>query len=197
MKRFSSVDDYLEAHEPWRETLTALRDIMLCSGLEETVKWGAPCYTLNGKNVLGLGAFKSYCGVWFYQGALLTDPAKVLVNAQQGKTKAMRQWRFQALEEIDKALVAEYVAEAVKNQQQGHEIKADRSKPVTVPPELAAALEADLEIADAFDQLTKGRQREYTDYISEAKRARTKQARLEKILPMIRAKQGLHDKYRK
>lgn len=173
-----------------------LRSIMLHSGLEETVKWGAPCYTLRGKNVLGLGAFKSYCGVWFYQGALLKDPKKVLVSAQKGKTKALRQWRFQAVEDIDEKLVAEYVAEAVENQRQGREIKADRRKPVTLPPELTGALKTDVEAATAFEKLTKGKQREYAEYISEAKRDETKQKRIEKILPMIRAKQGLHDRYR-
>ncbi|HUV12768.1 MAG TPA: DUF1801 domain-containing protein, partial [Acidobacteriota bacterium] len=188
---------YIEAHEPWCETLKLLRNIMRRSELAETVKWGAPCYTLEGKNVLGLGAYKSYCGIWFFQGALLKDPAKVLVNAQEGKTKALRQWRFQAVQDIDETLVAAYVAEAVENQRGGREIKADRRKPVTIPPELTKALEADVEAAAAFNHLTNGKQREYVEHIAEAKRSETKRKRLEKILPMIREKRGLHDRYRK
>ena len=57
--------------------------------LLETIKWGVPVYTLNDKNVLGMGAFKSYVGIWFFQGAFLDDPQKKLINAQEGKTKAL------------------------------------------------------------------------------------------------------------
>ena len=69
-------------------------------GLEETVKWGGPVYVADGKNIVGLGAFKSYFALWFFQGALLADQEKVLVNAQEGRTKALRQWRFENKREI-------------------------------------------------------------------------------------------------
>ena len=73
MKRYSSVDDYIEGVGLWNKELRQLRQVLRSTRLEETVKWGAPCYTLNGKNVVGLGAFKSYVGLWFFQGALLKD----------------------------------------------------------------------------------------------------------------------------
>ena len=100
MKRYKSVDDYIAGAEHWQVELIRLREILQSTKLEETVKWGAPCYTHNGKMVVGLGAFKSYVGLWFHQGALLSDPEKVLINAQEGKTKALRQWRFSSLKEI-------------------------------------------------------------------------------------------------
>lgn len=90
MKRANSVDDYIKTSDNWQDELVQLRGILAATGLVEEVKWGAPCYTSNGENVVGIGAFKSYFGLWFFQGALLRDDQKVLVNAQEGKTKALR-----------------------------------------------------------------------------------------------------------
>jgi uncharacterized protein YdeI (YjbR/CyaY-like superfamily) len=92
MLRYKTVDEYILNSKNGIEILLVLRDIINTTELKETIKWGVPCYTINGKNVLGLGAFKSYVGIWFFQGALLNDTAKVLRNAQDDKTKAMRQW---------------------------------------------------------------------------------------------------------
>ena len=197
MDRFKTVDAFVEAQGKWKEAIVKLRELALESGMEETVKWGGPCYTINGKNVLGLGAFKSYVGIWFHQGALLSDPYKVLINAQEGTTKALRQWRFNNIDEIDETGIKTYVAEAIENQKQGIVIKADRNKQLSLPPELMHALVNNPQAKACFDELTKGKQREYAEYIAEAKREDTKQKRLEKVLPMILVKRGLNDKYRR
>lgn len=52
----------------WREALVRLRGFVQRTELVEMVKWGGPCYTLDDKLVLGLGAFKSYVGILFHQG---------------------------------------------------------------------------------------------------------------------------------
>ncbi len=196
MQRYETVDEFIENAEHWQEELIRLREILQSTKLVETVKWGGPCYTHNGKMLVGLGGFKSYFGLWFHQGALLSDPEKVLINVQEGKTKALRQWRFQSKKDIKARLIKAYVKEAIELQEAGKEIKADRSKPFVVPPELAAAFKKNKKAKAAFDELTKGRQREYADYIADAKREETKLKRLEKILPMLAAGVGLHDKYR-
>ena len=51
-------------------------------------------------------------------------------------------------------------------------------------------------LASAFKKLTPGKQREYANHISEAKRDATKESRLQKITPMIIEGKGLHDKYK-
>jgi len=196
MKRSKTVDEYIESTEKWRAELIRLRKILRSTDLEETVKWGAPCYTCDGKNVVGLGAFKSYLGLWFFQGALLADKSKVLINAQEGKTKALRQWRFTSSKEINASLIKAYVNEAIELQRQGAAIKPDRGRPVEVPPQLKRALAGNKTASRAFNALTPGKQREYADYISSAKREETRSKRLEKIIPMIAAGQGLHDRYR-
>ena len=196
MKRHKTVEDYIASHAEWASELTRLREILQATELEETVKWGAPCYTLDGKNLVGIGAFKSYFGLWFFQGALLADAAGVLINAQEGKTKALRQWRMQSKRDIKVRTIKSYVREAIAVQRSGAEIKPARNRPVEVPTELDAALRRSRKTRAAFDGLTPGKQREYANYIAEAKRADTKDKRVAKILPMIAAGKGLNDKYR-
>lgn len=196
MKRYESVDAYIDGHPEYVAELTKLREILLSSGLEETVKWGGPCYTCNGKNVIGIGAFKSYFGLWFYQGALIEDSHDVLINAQEGKTKALRQWRMQTAKDIKPRILKSYLKKAIAVAESGEEIKPNRSKPVVVPPEMKKALKANPKAGKNYAAMTKGKQREYADYISSAKRAETKQTRLVKIQPMLEQNIGLNDKYR-
>ncbi len=196
MKSFKTADDYFNSQDQWQDELGELRAILQSTELEECVKWGAPCYTLDGKNVIGIAGFKSYFGLWFHNGALLEDPDGVLINAQEGKTKALRQWRFQSKKDIKKRLLKSYIKEAIELQRQGKEIKPTRNAAVEVPPQLKTALNKHRGAKKAFSALTPGCQREYANYIAEAKREETKGKRVEKILPMILDGKGLNDKYR-
>ena len=196
MMRAKSVEEYLDGLEQWHDEMVRLREILLSTELEEAVKWGAPAYTLNGKLLVGIAAFKSHFALWFHQGALLKDPDKVLINAQEGRTKALRQWRFSSKKEIRVRAIKAFVKEAIELERAGKRITADRSKPVITPPQLKAALAKDKKAKSGYEGLSKGKQREYADYISEAKREETKQKRLAKVLPMLAAGQGLNDKYR-
>ena len=197
MQLNKSVEDFFAKQDDWKTALFHIRNILLETELTETIKWGMPVYTINGKNVVGIGAFKSYVGMWFFQGSFLSDPKKVLINAQDGKTKGMRQLRFSALEEISDNLVRLYVAEAIQNQKDGKEIKPDRKKEVAIPSELQNKLAQDQNLKESFTSFTPGKQREFAEYIQSAKREETKMARLEKIIPMINAGIGLNDKYKK
>lgn len=196
MKRHKTVDAFIENSNDWKSELIQLRKILNTMDLVETVKWGAPVYVANGKNVVGLGAFKSYVGLWFFQGALLSDPQKVLMNAGEGKTKAMRQWRFDSKKDIKTRAIKLYVNEAIDLAEQGKEIKPDRNKPIVVPPEMKKAMTKNKKANTQFEAMTIGKQREYAEYIADAKREETKLKRIEKILPMIAQGKGLNDKYR-
>lgn len=197
MKKVSSVEEYIENNSHYAEALTLLREILNTTELEEAIKWSAPVYTLNGKNVVGLGAFKKHFGIWFFNGVFLKDEQQVLVNAQENKTKALRQMRFESIEAINKNIVLSYVKEAIENQKLGKEIKPDRSKKDTIiPKELKLELEKDTTLKTAFNNLSPSKQREYCEHIATAKREATKQSRLEKIKPMILQNKGLHDKYK-
>ncbi|MBG6132520.1 uncharacterized protein YdeI (YjbR/CyaY-like superfamily) [Aquimarina sp. EL_43] len=196
MQKNKSVEEFISKNKEWKEALEILRTIMLTTEMKETIKWGVPVYTINDKNVIGIGAFKSYVGIWFYQGVFLEDKAKKLLNAQEGKTKGLRQWRFNSTDDIDKKLILQYVTEAIRNQKDGKEIKPERSKTIEIPSELLTALNANDNLKKSFEQLTPFKQREYSEYIATAKREATRISRLEKINPMILDGIGLNDKYR-
>ena len=85
------VDAYIKKHEQWQAQFNSLRKILRGTDLEETIKWGAPSYTLDGRIVVGMVGFKNHCALWFQQGVFLKDEAGKLVNAQKGTTRGMRQ----------------------------------------------------------------------------------------------------------
>ncbi|MDE0535642.1 YdeI/OmpD-associated family protein [Tenacibaculum sp. L6] len=193
----AKVTEYINDKNTWTQELNLLRFVLLEVGFEETVKWGAPVYVHKGKNIVGLSAFKNYCGLWFFQGSFLIDEQKKLVNAQEGKTQAMRQWRFFTVEDIQPDLVKQYALEAIKNSEEGKELKVKRNtKPLSIPDELQLEFDKDERLKEAFNGFSLSKQREFSDYISEAKREATKQKRLEKIIPMILNGVGLYDKYK-
>lgn len=197
MKKVKSVEEFFSNLEAWHSELSVLRSVLLSTELKEEVKWGIPTYVLNGKNVVAFSGFKNHFALWFFNGSFLTDKAKVLVNAQEGKTKGLRQWRFTAEADIDREALLVYILEAIENQKQGKEIKPDKKMSVVIPDELKEAIASDEELFESFDALTKGRQKEYCNYITEAKREATKVKRLQKIIPMIKNGVGLNDKYKK
>jgi len=197
MKKIHSVEEYIETNEHFSDALTILRNIINSTGLNETIKWSAPVYDLSGKNVVGLGAFKNHFGIWFFNGVFLKDEHNLLVNAQEGKTKALRQMRFESINDINKKAVLTYVKEAIDNQKAGKEIKPNRSKKETViPQELKAMLNKNATLRKSFNALTPSKQREYCEHITTAKREATKLSRLGKITPMILQGVGLYDKYK-
>ncbi|MDO5608077.1 MAG: YdeI/OmpD-associated family protein [Capnocytophaga sp.] len=180
----------------WADLLEKLKQILDQTGLEIKTKWASDVYVYGKTNVLSYGAFKNYVALWFYDGALLSDPQKVLINAQENVTKALRQWRFTSVEEIDEKLIESYLNEAVANAKAGKTIKPAPFRQVAVPEFLQKTLDADNSLKKAFGALTPGRQKEYSVYIAEAKQDKTKFARIEKIKPMIINGIGLNDNYK-
>ena len=199
MKRAASVEDYIASGGDWKESLGLLRELLASTILEETIKWGMPVYSLKGKNVAGFSAFKSWTGIWFFQGVFLNDKEGVLINAQEGTTKGLRQWRFKSAQEIksNRDTILAYLEEAIRNRQDGKEIKPDRNKPIDIPVELERAFSQNPALKDSFEALSLSNRREYAEHVGSAKREETRQLRLEKSIPMILEGIGLSDKYRK
>jgi uncharacterized protein YdeI (YjbR/CyaY-like superfamily) len=183
--------------ERWAEELSLLKSILDKTELLTVKKWGIDIYTHNGKNIVGFLGFKNHFALWFYNGVFLTDKYKVLVSADGEKTKAMRQWRFTSIDQIDEKKILEYVKETVQNSINGIELKPDKFTPVAVPALLAARLKSDKEFNVAFKKLTPGKQKEYNLYVEEAKQDATKMKRIEKIVPLVLQGIGLNDKYKK
>lgn len=201
MLKPNAVEDCFSNDVPHSELMNHLRGILLSFPFTETLKWNFPVYMIDGKNIIGLGAFKAYAGIWFFQGSFLKDSKGKLINAQEGKTQGMRQWRFTSLAEIEKneKLIRAYIQEAIDNHLAGLRItpKPKLNKPLIIPPELRAAFKADVSLKDSFEAHSLTNRRDFAEYISTAKRDTTKQSRLTKIIPMIQSGEGLNDKYKK
>lgn len=166
MSSSKKFEAYYAREHPFREALQILREIASKTKLEESLKWGSPVYTVNDKNVHGIMAFKKHFGVWFFNGVFLRDPKNVLQNAQEGKTKAMRHWKFKSVDEIDKAAVPAYMKEAIENQKKGMELKPERkASQVAIQDLLKEALRENRKLKAAYDALTPFKQREYSAYL--------------------------------
>ncbi len=197
MEKSANVDQYILKHPTHKELLILLRSVLTETALEETIKWGAPTYTLNNKNVVGLGAFKNHVALWFFQGCFLSNEHGLLKNAQEGKTKAMRQIRLNSNDHFDIEVLKTYIDEAIENQKKGLELKPQRkSNTILIPKEFQPFLDDNKALNTCFYELTPGKQREYIEHINSAKRESTKMSRIDKIIPLILDKKGLYDKYK-
>lgn len=179
----------------WGEELGLLRAIIQKTELVETTKWGGEVYTINNKNVLGIGGFKNYFVIWFFNGVFLKDTANVLVNANEGVTKGLRQWRFMNASEINEKLVMQYILEAIENEKKGLAIKPEKKEAMNCDV-LKEELKKDTKFNTAFQKFSPYKQKEFWEYMATAKQEKTKIIRLEKIKPMILEGRGLNDKYR-
>lgn len=188
------VDWFFEKATKWQEEYAALRTIVLESGLTEALKWGVPCYTLQGKNIVLIHGFKEYCALLFHKGVLLKDVKGILVQ-QTENVQAARQIRFTSVEQIVnlKAIIKTYVNEAIKVENAGLKVEMKKTTEFRMPEEFQYVLEEMPELKKAFYALTPGRQRGYLLYFSQPKQSKTREARIEKYLDKILKGQGVDD----
>ena len=161
----------------------------------ETYKWAFSTYTLEDKNAVAIRSFKDHFAIWFFQGVFIKDKAQVLINAQEGKTKAMRHWKFEPTATMNLDLIKTYVQEAMDNSRAGKVVKVERKKGYEMPFESANALK-NQKLYSHFYGITEGKQRKRANYISLARDKKTKQSSITKITPMILAGKGLNDRYK-
>jgi uncharacterized protein YdeI (YjbR/CyaY-like superfamily) len=188
------VNWFFEKDTKWRKEYERLRSIILDCGLTEELKWGCPCYTFQNSNVVLIHGFKEYCAVLFFKGALLNDTEGILIK-QTENVQSARQMRFTTVAEINKLqkLLKAYVYEAIEVEKAGLKVKLKKTAEYKMPEEFKTKLEKLPRLKKAFDELTPGRQRAYLFYFSQAKQAKTREARIEKYTPQILAGKGLDD----
>ena len=161
------------------------RRVLAGFAMKEECKWAKPCYTADGKNIVLIQGFKESLALMFFQGALLNDSKKVLV--QLGKAHAPRVMKFTSVKEIEAkaATIKSYVREAIAAEKAGLRMKPKKTSDYPVPRELSARLHEDAQFKRAFEALTPGRQRGYLHYFASAKQSATRAARIEKAIPAI------------
>jgi uncharacterized protein YdeI (YjbR/CyaY-like superfamily) len=187
------VDDYIEQSVMWPDEMTELRLILLGCGLTEEIKWGKPCYSYGGKNVVILQEMKEFLALMFFKGALLEDLEGVL-EEQGPNSRSARRIRFTSVGDVARLAdtVKAYIDEAIGIEEAGLELDP-APEPVLVD-ELRSRLDDHPAFKTAFESLTPGRQREYNLYFSSAKQAKTRVARIEKYVPKILDGKGFRDR---
>jgi Uncharacterized protein conserved in bacteria len=169
----------------WEAEMAEMRRILAGFSMKEECKWGKPTYTVDGRNIVILQGFKEYFGLGFFQGALLKDPKKVLV--QLGQVQAGRVMKFTSVKDIraKAATIRAYVREAIAVEKAGLRVEPKKTSEIPVPEELTERLRRDPRYRRAFEALTPGRQRSYLYHFAAAKKPETRAARIEKALPAI------------
>jgi uncharacterized protein YdeI (YjbR/CyaY-like superfamily) len=170
--------------EQWQAEIAALQKLLAGFALKEECKWGKPCYTLDGNNVVIIQGFKEYVALGFFEGALLKDPKKLLV--QLGSVQAARVMKLTSAKEIaaKAATIKAYVKEAMAAAKAGLKVET-KPRELPVPDELAEKFRKDPKLKRAFEALTPGRQRGYLFHFTGAKQSATRTARIEKAMPAI------------
>lgn len=109
------VDFYFSKSNKWQPALERLRKIALDCQLTEELKWGTPCYTFQGKNIVLIHDFKEYCAFLFFKGALLSNADGILIQ-QSKNVQAARQIRFTNVKEIVEmqTILKTYIYEAIE-----------------------------------------------------------------------------------
>ncbi len=189
----AKVDEYVARSKLWPDEIAAVRPILLSAGLDESIKWGKPCYSHGGKNILILQEMKDFLAVMFFKGALLSDPEQIL-QSQGEQTRSALRICLTSAEQVEQLAqtIGAYVAEAIAVEESGAEVGP---APEMVPvDELQQRLDSDADFREAFNALTPGRRREYNLHFGSAKQSETRQRRIDACVPAILAGKGLRDR---
>lgn len=188
------VDFYFTKTQKWQQELSQLRSIVLNCGLTEVLKWGCPSYTLHTSNIVLIHEFKEYCALLFFKGALLHDTDNILIQ-QTENVQAARQIRFTNVTEIlnKAAIIKTYIYQAIEVEKAGLKVELKKSTSLVYPEEFKKLLDQTPILKTAFETLTPGRQRAYNLHFSAPKQSKTREARIEKCIPLIMNGKGLND----
>lgn len=188
----TTIDAFLKRSTTWRPEMEKLRGIVLACGLNEEFKWGKPCYTHDGDNVVILQEMKHFVALLFFKGSLLKDPHGVLEKPGPN-SRVGRRLRFTSLSEVESLAgsIQEYIHEALELHRAG--LRVEKSDDVEWVEELQQRLREDAQFRAAFDGLTPGRRRAYNLHFASAKQSSTRERRIDKYVPKILAGQGLQD----
>lgn len=190
-KRFATADCSVKK---WEKGLAALREICRSEGLEETAKWGHPCYMAHGRNIALIGAFQKDFTLTFMNASLISDIHGVLQKAGPN-AQVPSLVRFGSAAEVkeQEPILREYLRRLVGCAERGEKPNKIPSS-IDLPDELVEVLDSDPELAEAFASLTPGRQRSYAIVISGAKKSETRFARIKKYRPQILSGKGANER---
>jgi len=190
----SKVDFFFDKAEKWQKEFEKLRTIIVDCGLDEELKWGQACYTYKEGNIVLIHGFKEYCALLFFKGALLNDANNILIQ-QTENVQSARQIRFTNLNQIREleSVIKTYIYEAIEVEKAGLKVKLKKTSDYKIPEEFQNHLNKNRALKKAFEALTPGRQRAYIFHFSQPKQSKTRETRIEKLIPQILEGKGLND----
>ena len=188
------IENYFNKNQVWQQEQILLRNILNDCSLQENWKWGQPCYTFKQHNIIILHAFKNYCALGFFKGALLKDMYNLLVKPGEN-TQSGRQMRFTNTNEITntKPIIKAYIYEAIEIEKNEVQLPLPKNTSNDIPIELINKFKENIKLEKAFKSLTPGRQRAYLMHFSAAKQIKTKIQRIENYIPKILSGKGMND----
>jgi uncharacterized protein YdeI (YjbR/CyaY-like superfamily) len=178
-KKDPRVDAYIDNAAPFaRPILKHLRRLVHagCRDAQETIKWGFPHFEHNGV-MCGMAAFKNHCAFGFWKAELIFDGDEI------ARRDAMGQFgRIAGLSDLpDETTLVSYVRKAASLNEAGvkaSSVSRAKKKPLKVPAYFSVALKKNAKARKTFENFSPSNQREYVEWVSEAKRDETRQQRL-------------------
>lgn len=193
--RNSKIDAFIDRASRWQKEMKELRNILLDCDLTEELKWGKPCYTAHGGNIAIMQPFKAHLSLMFFKGALLDDPEGIL-SSQGENTQAALRIEFTSSEQVTerRSIIESYIQEAIAVEASGAEVPKKKVAEYEVPTEFEQRLQEDEAYREAFEALTPGRKKSYLIHFSGAKRADTRERRIEKCRAKVLQGKGFNER---
>lgn len=194
-KKDERVDAYIESSEEFaKPILRYLREVVHegCPLVEETIKWKFPVFMYKGI-MCNMASFKEHCAFGFWK------PSLILEGDESGSEKAIGQFgRITSIADLPpKETLVGYVRRAMELNEKGIQPrKKEKKKPeLEMPEDFASALRTEEGAWKAFEAMPPSHQREYIEWILEAKREATRRRRIEKAVGQISEGKSLNWKY--
>lgn len=192
VSRDPRIDAYIARAQPFaRPILEKVRQRVhaVLPGVEEAFKWSHPTYCRDGKIVLGTAAFKAHAAVHFWRGQELGVETRRDAMGQLGKLTSVDDLPANLDELIRKA------AELSKNGPAPRKPKHAPKPPPQMHPDFAAALNKAAAAKAALDGFPPSAQREYLEWIAEAKQEATRHKRIANAVEWLTEGKRRHWKY--
>ncbi|GAB3650384.1 hypothetical protein GCM10028791_17500 [Echinicola sediminis] len=196
------IDAYIERAKPFAEPiLRHMRALVhqACPEVEETIKWGMPHFVYRGEILCSMASFKQHCAFVFWKAALMEDP--ILQENAIGETAMGHLGKIMNLEDLpsDQKML-EYLNEAMALNESGAKLPSTAPKEkqdLQLPEDLKTALEKNPSALSTFENFSYTHQKEYLEWIEEAKTDRTRKKRLETAIAYMEEGKPRNWKYMK
>ncbi len=195
MSRDPRIDGYIAKAAPFaRPILEKVRERVHAAApeAEETLKWSMPSFTIDGKILLGMAAFKAHAALNFWRGQELGEESTTAgAMGQFGRLTSVAD--LPPDDALD-ALIREAAALA-RTAPAPRKVKHEPKPPAELHPEFADALQANPKARQALDGFPPSARREYVDWIAEAKQEKTRAKRIADAIEWLSEGKRRHWKY--